>query len=267
MSALLPGILALILYIGIAIAQFLRLRNPERKIHNQILGAGFLAVTLHGIEVYADIIRPDGTNIGIFAMASLIAWSAAVTVLLSSLRKPLDNLFIFLFPLAALSIKFALLNSEPTFLKETVGDQIFAHILLSILSYSFLTIAAFHALILLYANRLLKSPGKMSLLKALPPLQTMEVLLFELLWVGAIFLTLTIASGFLFLDDMFAQRLAHHTIITLAAWVVYAILLWGRYRLGWRGSTAINWTLAGFFLLLLGYFGTKLVIEIILHRT
>jgi ABC-type uncharacterized transport system permease subunit len=265
MNAVIPGLIAILLYIGIAIAQFVSLRNPEKNIRPWVLGGGFLALILHGLAVYSDIVRPAGINISIFAMASLIGWAVAATVVFSSLRKPLDNLFIFIFPQAALCLKFALLNPEPNFLKENVGEHIFTHILLSILSYSFLTIAAFHALILHYANRMLKHPSRMGLLRTLPPLQTMESLLFELLWVGGFFLTLAIASGFLFLDDLFARGVAHHTVITLAAWIVYAILLWGRHALGWRGATAIKWTLSGFVLLVLGYFGTKLVLEIILN--
>jgi ABC-type uncharacterized transport system permease subunit len=77
-------------------------------------------------------------------------------------------------------------------------------------------------------------------------------------------LTLAILSGFLFLDDLFAQRVVHHTVLAIASWFVYATLLVGRQLLGWRGSTAVRWTLIAFSLLVLGYFGSKFVIEILL---
>lgn len=266
MNVLIPGVISILLYIGIAIAQGMTLKKPDSIIRACVLGTGALAIVLHGLAVYSDIVRPLGTNISIFAMASLITWAIAVSVLMSSLKKPLDNLFIVLFPLAALSIGLSLLYPEANLLRDDLGGFIFSHILLSILAYSFLTIAAFQALILLYANNQLKHPGSIAILRALPPLQTLEALLFELLWLGLIFLTLSIASGFIFMEDMFAQHLVHHTIITLAAWVVFAVLLWGRHMLGWRGATAIRWTLAGFLLLLLGYFGTKLIMEIVLDR-
>ncbi len=266
MNVLIPGVISILLYIGIAITQALTLRKPNRIIRNCILGTGVLAIGLHGLSVYSDIIRAIGINIGIFAMASLITWSIAVTVLVSSLKKPLDNLFIVLFPMAALSIVCSLLFPSPNFLSEDLGGSIFSHILTSILAYSFLTIAAFQALLLLYANHQLKHHGNIAILRALPSLQTLEVLLFELVWLGWIFLTLSIISGFLFLDDMFAQHLVHHTVITLAAWIVFVVLLWGRHMLGWRGATAIKWTLTGFVLLFVGYFGSKLVLEILLQR-
>jgi len=266
MNVLIPGVISILLYIGIAIAQGVTLKKPDSVIRACVLGTGAVAIVLHGMSVYYDIVRPSGTNIGIFAMASLITWAIAVSVLMSSLKKPLDNLFIVLFPLAALSIGMSLLNPEANLLRDDLSGFIFSHILMSILAYSFLTIAAVQALILLYANNQLKHPGSMAILRPLPPLQTLEALLFEQVWLGLVFLTLSIASGFMFMEDMFAQHLVHHTIITLAAWVVFVVLLSGRHMLGWRGATAIKWTLAGFVLLVLGYFGTKLVLEVILAR-
>ena len=94
----------------------------------------------------------------------------------------------------------------------------------------------------------------------------MESLLFEFLWVGELLLTFVIISGFYFHKDLFAQHLVHKTVFTLCAWFIYAILLWGRYQLGWRGTKAIRLALTGFVCLMLAYFGSKLVLEIILNR-
>lgn len=267
MNVLIPGVISILLYLGITVTQVVTIKKSTTAIRACVLGTGALAAFLHGLAVYSDIIRPLGINIGLFAMGSLISWAIVVSVLLSSMNKPLDKLFMLIFPMAALSITCTLLEPEPSFLSRESGGFVFSHILLSILAYSFLTIAAFQALILGYANKQLKKPGaSMSLLRVLPPLQTLEALLFELLWLGWIFLTLSIASGFMFMEDMFAQHLVHHTLLTLAAWTVFIILLLGRSLLGWRGATAIKWTLAGFTLLLMGYFGSKIVAEFILQR-
>ena len=115
-------------------------------------------------------------------------------------------------------------------------------------------------------NHALKNKSRLTNARLLPPLQTMESLLFELLWVGEILLTLAILSGFYFLEDMFAQHLVHKTVFALSAWFIYALLLWGRHQMGWRGTKAIRWALAGFVCLMLAYFGSKLVLEIILNR-
>ena len=94
----------------------------------------------------------------------------------------------------------------------------------------------------------------------------METMLFELLWAGVVLLTVAILSGFLFLDDIFAQHLVHKTVLTLIAWVIYSTLLWGRYQMGWRSQTAVRFTLGGFALLMLAFFGSKLVLELVLQR-
>jgi ABC-type uncharacterized transport system permease subunit len=84
--------------------------------------------------------------------------------------------------------------------------------------------------------------------------------------VGFILLSLALVSGALFVQDLFAQHLVHKTVLSIVAWVVFAILLWGRQRFGWRGRTAIRWTLSGFFSLMLAYFGSKWVLEVVLGR-
>ncbi|MDQ3797635.1 MAG: cytochrome c biogenesis protein CcsA [Pseudomonadota bacterium] len=90
--------------------------------------------------------------------------------------------------------------------------------------------------------------------------------MFQFIAVGFVLLSLALLTGFAFLHDIFAQHLVHKTVLSIAAWIVFAILLWGRWRFGWRGRTAIRWTLGGVFVLMLAYFGSKLVLELVLHR-
>jgi ABC-type uncharacterized transport system permease subunit len=94
----------------------------------------------------------------------------------------------------------------------------------------------------------------------------METLLFQMIGGGFIALSFSLLSGIMFLDDVFAQQLVHKTVLSIAAWAVFGVLLWGRWRHGWRGRTAIRWTLSGFAALVLSYFGSKLVLELILQR-
>ncbi len=94
----------------------------------------------------------------------------------------------------------------------------------------------------------------------------MEQFLFQLITAGVILLTLSLMTGFLYVEDLFAQHLVHKTVLSLAAWLVFSILLWGRWRFGWRGRKAIRWTMAGFAVLLLAYLGTKFVIEFVIAR-
>jgi ABC-type uncharacterized transport system permease subunit len=122
------------------------------------------------------------------------------------------------------------------------------------------------AILLAIQDRHLHRRQPVRFVRALPPLQTMESLLFEMIALGFVLLSVALGTGFVFLEDMFAQHLAHKTILSVAAWTVFGILLWGRFRFGWRGRTALRWTLAGFVVLMIAYFGSKFVLELILHR-
>jgi ABC-type uncharacterized transport system permease subunit len=94
----------------------------------------------------------------------------------------------------------------------------------------------------------------------------MESLLFQMIATGYALLTLALVTGILFLEDIFAQHLVHKTVLSIIAWLVFGILLWGRWRFGWRGRVAIRWTIGGFIFLMLAYFGSKFVLELVLNR-
>lgn len=265
MITLICNIAAALLYFSASIYQLIQLRHQHAANRSWQLGTSLAALIFHGIGVYGLLFTAEGFRLGFFLALSLICWATNLLVFLSSLKKPLHNIFILLFPVAALAVIFSMLAQSPVIPAAELGNGVSAHILLSILAYSLLTIATLHALMLAYQNHQLKHKHPNGAVKILPPLQTMEKLLFELLWAGEILLTLSIISGLLFLDDMFAQHLTHKTIFSIVAWLIYAILLTGHYFKGWRGPSAVRWSLGGFAALLLAYFGTKLVLEIIIN--
>ncbi len=143
-----------------------------------------------------------------------------------------------------------------------------AHLLIAMMAYSLLTIAALHALLMTVVERQLHHPAARSVLTNLPPLLAMEKLLFHIIWVGFILLTLTLLSGVVFSKEVFGQPVtfSHKTLFGFISWGVFAALLAGRQFYGWRGRIAIRWTLAGFITLLLAYIGSKFVLEIVLSR-
>ena len=94
----------------------------------------------------------------------------------------------------------------------------------------------------------------------------MEGMMFGAINIGFIGLTLALFSGLIFVDNLFAQHLAHKTILSLLSWAVFGTLALGRWRLGWRGRTALRWVLGGFVILALAYFGSKIVLELLLDR-
>lgn len=265
MITLSANLITLLIYTAAAIYFGRQFGRHQSLKSDQLLAVAALSLFTHGIGVYGLSVSEGQLRFSIFSISSLFFWVINVIVLLSSLKKELHNLFLLLFPLSAVSVLGSILGDNPDW-QHNLEYTIAAHVILSILAYSLLTIASLQALLLAYQNRALKNKSLLTNSKLLPPLQTMESLLFELLWVGEILLTLAILSGFYFLEDMFAQHLVHKTVFSLSGWFIYALLLWGRYQLGWRGTKAIRWALAGFVCLMLAYFGSKLVLEIVLNR-
>lgn len=263
-AALVSNMLAIVLYTGASLF-LLRQLLVQQSVNRQVLFAlTSLAICLHGFGVSERIFTEQGFTIGFFQSSSLIFAVINAIVLISSARKPVHNLFILLFPMSALAVACSLLPATATIAYKDMQPGLASHILLSILAYSLLTMASLQAVLLAYQNHRLKHKQLGGISRLLAPLQTMEQLLFEILWAGQLLLTAAIATGFIYLDDLFAQQLAHKTILAIIAWCIYSILLWGRHVNGWRGITAIRWTLVGFIALMLGYFGSKLVLEIIL---
>lgn len=265
MVAILSGIIAVIFYfLGCFFqSQNLTSENYQRK---NVLLCGALALAAHLISLIEVINTPLGYDFGFFKVATLFSWCIAAIVLLSSLKKPLENLFLALFPLSIISITCSLLLPSSFVPQEHYSGGVLLHIVLAILAVSFITIAAVQAVLIAFINYQLKHKQAFSVIRHLPPLQTMEALLFEIVWVGLLLLTGVIISGILFMDDFIGQHLPHKTVLSIISWIVFAVLLWGRYQLGWRGKRAIRWTLTGFAFLILAYFGSKFVLELILER-
>lgn len=223
------------------------------------------AVLLHGLVLYQDLVLPDGLNLGFFNALSLVGWLAAVAVLLASTVGPVENLGIVVLPVSASTalLGLALPSEHVVFHAE---PALKSHILLSGLAYALLAMASVQAILLAVQDRALHRGQPGGFVRQLPPLVTMESLLFQMIAGGFVFLSLALLTGFLFLDDIFAQHLVHKTVLSITAWLVFGVLLWGRWRHGWRGRTAMRWTLSGFAALVLAYFGSKLVLELILQR-
>lgn len=263
---ILSGLIAIVFYLASTVyqAKHLNMRAPSKNPERWVFSLGLIAVLAHAISAGGVLHHGAGYHFGIVQISTLICASISLMVLLSSLRKPLGILILGLFPLAIVSI-IASLTIQSTYPARDLEPGLASHILLSILGYSLLTIAALQAGFLAFQNHQLKHHQAARMIRRFPPLQDMESFLFELLWAGQALLTLGIVAGFIFIDDMWAGGLLHKTVFSLLAWAVFAVLLWGRHQLGWRGSTAIRFTLTGFVLLIVGFYGSKFVLEFLLN--
>ncbi|MFP5384377.1 MAG: inner membrane protein YpjD [Gammaproteobacteria bacterium] len=254
---------ALYLLATLHIAFQIRAGHADRR--NVFLLAGFAAVVLHGVHSANTIYVDGAVNLGFLSAASLLGMIIALVAIIISLVRPVAILSVTAYPIAFTALLlYALLgsNHEPRTFSAGVG----VHIVLSMLAYAVITMATAHAVLLAAKNRLFRQHRIEGLMRVLPPIQTMEAILFELVATGFVLLTAAIVAGLLYVDDFFAQHLIHKTALTLGSWVTLGVLLIGHRISGWRGDTAIRWMISTFVLLAIAFFGSKFVLEIILGR-
>jgi len=225
--------------------------------------SGMLAIFFHAWVLVLHIPAAKGVDLNFFNAMALIGWSTALFLLLTSLVQPVISAGAVLFPMAAGTVLLTQLPISPLVLVLN-SRYLDLHILFAMLAYSALAIAALLALVLWAQDKLLRHGRLSGVITRMPPLQTTEVLLFHTLFVGVALLTIALAIGFVYMHDMFAQHLVHKTVFSIASWLVFSALLLGRRLRGWRGPTAVRLTLSGMLLLILAYFGSKMVLELLL---
>lgn len=265
MNTTLVGLFSVLSYV-IASALIVKELMKGLEQHRASVYIAWLGAGLHAVYTLLIFRRHEDFNFSFFNAAALVALFIVLLVLVAALDKPVEKLGIAIFPLAAALLGLDMIFPEKTHTLAVHNWKMATHILSSITAFSLLNIAALQAVLLAIQDQQLRSHHPKRLMLALPPLQAMETLLFQMIGAGLFFLTVSLLSGFIFIDDLFAQHLLHKTVLSIIAWVIFSGLLLGRFRYGWRGAIAIQWTLIGFVLLLLAYFGSKLVLELILHR-
>jgi ABC-type uncharacterized transport system permease subunit len=266
MSATLLAPLTALLYLAATGLQLMHISQRTRQIDRGVLALGLAALVLHAVIAWNSVIQDEGVNLGFYKVSALIFLVVNIACITSLVRRPLQNLLIALFPLSALAVLVATFAPDTSAVASHLSGGMLLHVSSSILAYAVLTLAAIQSGLLAIQDHQLKHRHTRGIIQILPPLQLMESMLFELLWIGVTLLSIAILSGAVFIDDIFAQSLVHKTVLTLIAWLLFSLLLWGHYQLGWRSQTAVRLTLAGFVLLMLAFFGSKLVLELVLQR-
>jgi ABC-type uncharacterized transport system permease subunit len=238
--------------------------GPNRLIANIIV---VFALGLHVILLQSSIFAaPEtGQNLSILNVASMVAWLISVTMMLASIKLPNTILLPVVYSFTGLIVLLSKLISDTHLMHLEVDVNLVVHITLSLFAYACLGIAFLYAWQLSYINLRLKEKNASMLHSSLPPLLAVENILFKLLLVGTILLTLSLLSGFIFLDNMFSKEQAHKTVLSLLAWAIYTATLIGHSVLGWRGKTVIWSTTVAGVLLTLAYFGSRFVREVLLN--
>jgi ABC-type uncharacterized transport system permease subunit len=217
-----------------------------------------------------------------FALSAMF-WLGAGIYWIESFFFPLDGLRLLVLPLACVASLLPLAFNGVRVLPYSAAPMFKLHFLIANIAYGLFAIAALHAILMLLVERRLHAMrGGMaqrhaaaagngwlsSWLDTLPPLLTLEKLLFRLIGAGFVLLTLTLVSGILFSEQLVdrALRLDHKTVFAILSWVMFGALLTARKVSGWRGRAALRWVLASFVALLLAYVGSRFVFEVLLHR-
>ncbi len=227
-----------------------------------------LPIALHGYLLWQWIFANGGIDFGVFNALSLIAWLTLLVYWVARFFYPIGGLQALVLPLAALTLVLAVAFPVDHHLAHTNMLAFRIHISVAMLAYSLFTIAMLHAVLISLVEKYLHRANLPRLLRSLPPLLTMESLLFRMIGIGFVLLTLTLVSGVFFSEEIFGKvfEFNHKVLFGFISWGVFAVLLYGHRFYGWRGKTAVRWTVSGFVFLLLAYIGSKFVLEQLLHR-
>lgn len=228
--------------------------------------AAAIGLVWHGLMLRWMILTPNGMTLSLGNAASFIGLQLALTALVISGEATLRGLASGLLLLAALA---GTVTGMPVVSPAGVvmSWQLQAHILISLFAYGLLTIGAIVALYALVQDHRLHAGQLSQVNRLFAPLETNEKLLYGIAAGGFLALVLAVFSGFLFVDDLFAQHLIHKTILSLLALLLFGILLGGRWLAGWRGRRAVYLYLWGFVILGLAYFGSRFILEQLLGRS
>ncbi|HEX7028421.1 MAG TPA: cytochrome c biogenesis protein CcsA [Gammaproteobacteria bacterium] len=236
--------------------------RPENQVTKSHLFSTAVALLLHALLLGSLLPVSQGINLSFFNSLTLFAWVIALVGLVVGLSNRLEFIGLIIFPICIVSMILALTFPGPVTRPVDFTLLLDIHVLLSIVAYGILSSAALLALVLALQDYQLHHHITGRLGNLLPPLLSVERLMFQLIMAGFGTLTLALITGFMFTTDWFN----HKILFSCLAWLVFLVLLIGRYVAGWRGRKAIRWTLGGVLALMLAFFGTKLVMEFILSR-
>ncbi len=259
-------VLIAILFYAAATAVLVRAVAREQASPRGWYWLGLGGILLHGsYHVLVAAQTVGGPDMHFFAALSLVSLGMAAMTAAVGAQGRMAALGVVALPLAALLLAVYHFNGHVA--APRLDWQLQLHAWLALLAYAALAIAALLALMLWVQDRALRQRSFPRWLRALPPLTELEDLLFRTIAVGFALLTATLLSGVLFVQDLFAQHLVHKTVLSVLSWLAFGALLIGRWRYGWRGRRAVSWTLAAMLLLVLAFFGSKFVAELVLGRS
>lgn len=252
-----------ILYFLAALLEGFQLSTRLTRKYHFIFYLGIPAVLLHAYLLYTWVYLAAGQNLTEFNLFSLATWTTSCLVLLLSIAKPFNYLSLFIFPLAASSMILVSQFPSSHIVQAINPFRQYMHIILAVVTFSVLSIAGIQAITLAAQERFIKQKN-LDCAAALPPLETMEKFLFQVIALGCFLLSCILGTSLYFFHPILLPSFFEKTILTFITWLVFTLLLIGRHFGGWRGKKAIYWTLSGVTLLSIIYFGSMLILRLLL---
>jgi ABC-type uncharacterized transport system permease subunit len=227
-----------------------------------------VALLLHAFTIWHSIVRPDGLDFAFANALSLVAALAVLAAWLTGVLRTLPGVAAVILPVAAVCALLPPLATSTHRIGFASEPWAAAHIAVALCAYALFVVVAMQALVMTGLEKRLHRGLTDAHARGVPPLLTLERYMFRLLAVGFVLLTLALASGIVFSEQLFGKPVTftHKNVFSVAGWLAFAMLLFGRWRYGWRGRTALKWILGGTLLLVLGYLGSKFVSEMLLRR-
>jgi ABC-type uncharacterized transport system permease subunit len=225
-------------------------------------------LALHGWLLYEGTFSRE-LRFGFAQALSVMMFLGIALYWIESLFYSLEGMQPLLLPLAALAVPLpAMFPGLASSGAHAQTLEFRLHLALAMVAYSLFVIALLHAALMAVVERRLHQKNA-GFFGNLPPLLTLEQLLFRVIGAAFFFLTLTLLTGIAFSEELFGRALQfdHKTVFAVLSWLTFGLLLAGRRLYGWRGRTALRWTLTGFLMLLFAYVGSRFVLEVVLHRS
>jgi ABC-type uncharacterized transport system permease subunit len=263
-----------------AVAAWARWRRPERAAPSAKaaapagIAANFAtivlvaALLLHTWLAWQDIVTAAGLDLSLANAVSVVGGLVAAVALASGLLRTLPAMATIVLPVAGLAVLLPAFFSHPHDYAFADKPLAAAHVAVALVSYALFLVAAVQALILMGFEKRLHRRLPDPTLAGVPPLLTLERFLFRLVTTGFVLLTLTLLSGMVFAEQVFGRAVpfTHKVVFSILGWLTFGALLFGRWRYGWRGRTALRWIIAGTVFVFLAYLGSKFVLEVLLGR-
>ena len=227
------------------------------------------ALTMHALSLKTDLFGTGNFCLGFSNALSLSMWLTMVFYAVENVLRPLNELLALTAPVAAISVLLPLVPGGHPMVISLVDWPLSLHIVVAMLAYSFFTLSAFHAMLMMMLEKRLHNAHLPSRLKNAPPLLVQEKILFRLIASGFVFLTITVLTSTFFSEIIFKKsfEINHKSLFSILSWLVFGALLVGKHFWGWRRKVALRWTMAGLGLILFAYTGSRFVLEIILGRS